>query len=109
MLTSKRDLAVMECLSFRPVCNADDGGCAEVLGQKFHQLILARRIERRCRLIENNDVRPMKQDTSECELLLFAGRQYLVARRVLFNAVDQMAKANKFKRLPKLIDIFIFI
>jgi hypothetical protein len=52
----------MEHLKFRPVRKADDGCCAELLGQEFHHLVLADGIERRCRLIEHNDVRPMKRD-----------------------------------------------
>src|SRR6266566_812374 len=68
--TLKSDLAVVEHLKFRPVRNADDGCCAELLGQEFHHMVLADGIERRCRLIEHNDVRPMKEDPGECKSLL---------------------------------------
>jgi hypothetical protein len=40
-LTRKNDLAVMERLKFPSVRNADDGCCAEFLGQDFHHTILA--------------------------------------------------------------------
>jgi hypothetical protein len=41
VLTFEGDFAVVEHLEFGPVRNADDGCCAELLGQKFHQMILA--------------------------------------------------------------------
>jgi hypothetical protein len=78
-LTLKSDLAVVERLEFRPVRDADDGCCPELLGQEFHHMILARGIECRCCLVEHNDVRPMKNDPRKCKPLLLAAGQYLVA------------------------------
>jgi hypothetical protein len=106
-LTLKSDLAVVERLKFRPVRNADDGCCAELLDQEFHQMILAGGIERRCRLIEHNDVRPMNKDPREGKPLLLAAGQHLLPGRILLDVVDQVVKANEFQCPRNLIDIFI--
>jgi len=107
-VTLKRDLAVMEQLEFRPVRNADDGRCAEFLGQEFHQMILAGGIERRCRLIEHDDVRPMKKDPCECKSLLLATGQHLVPGRFFLDVLDQVIEADELQGPSDFIEILIF-
>ena len=44
--TLESNLAAVERLKFRPVGNADDGGCTELCRQKLHHFVLARGIKR---------------------------------------------------------------
>jgi hypothetical protein len=84
-LTLERDLAVMEHLEFRPVCNADYGCCrvpwSGVPSDDPDWLGVASS--------EHDDVRPMKQDPRECKPLLLATGQHLVPWCFFLNVLDQ--------------------
>ena len=105
--TLEGDLAAVERLELRPVCNADDGGCTELRRQELHHTVLAGRIERRCRLIEHDNVRPMEKNSRKCQSLLLAAGQYLVPGRIFTDAVDEMLETDKFQCSRDLNDIFI--
>ena len=45
-LTLESNLAAVERLEFRPVCNADDRCCTELCRQEFHHFVLAGGIKR---------------------------------------------------------------
>jgi hypothetical protein len=89
------DLAAVERLELRPVRNANDGSCTEFRRQELHELVLAGRIERRCRLIEHDDGGPVEQDSRECQPLLLAAGQYLVPGRRFADMVDQVSEADE--------------
>ena len=94
--TLQGDLAAVERLKFRPVRDADNGGCSELGREEFHELVLASGIERRCRFVEHDNVGSMKKDTREGQPLLLATGQYLVPRRLFIEPRDQVIEANKF-------------
>ena len=99
----ERDLAVVERLELRPMADADDRRCIELLRQQLHQLVLAFGVERRRGLVEHDDVGPMQQDAREREPLLLAAGQRLVPGGLLVEAIDQLAETDELQCLRDFI------
>ena len=100
----EHDLAVVERLELGAVADADEGGGVELFGQQRHQLVLARRIERRGRLVEHDDVGLVQENAREGQPLLLAAGEDLVPGRVLLEAADEMRKADQLERPGNFLD-----
>jgi hypothetical protein len=64
----------MKGFEFGPMADADDGRSFELLRQELHQLILTLRIEGRRCLIEQDDIRPMEEDSRKPQALFLPAR-----------------------------------
>ena len=64
------DLAIMEAVEARAVGHMQHHGIADFRAQQFHHARLAEFIERRRRLVHDDDVRPLQQHAGEGEALL---------------------------------------
>ena len=62
-------------------------------------MLLARRIERRRRLVHDDDVGAVDQDAREREPLLFAAGQDALPARVLVDAIDEVPEPDLLQRL----------
>ena len=86
---------MVECLELWPVRYAHDGGMRKALGHECHQMSLARRVERRCRLIHDDDIRLMQQQAHEGETLTFAAGQGAIPGGLFVEMFDKIAEANR--------------
>ena len=73
----------------------------EPLEDEPHQVLLARRIERRGRLVHHDDVGPMDEQAREREPLLLAAGEDVLPARVLVEARDEVAEADVLERLAR--------
>ena len=65
----ENDLAAVERFELRPVPDAHNSQRSELSGQQLHQLVLAVRVQRRCRLIKHYDIRLVQEDPRESKTL----------------------------------------
>jgi len=89
------DLAAVEGFELGTMADADDGRSFEA-GENFHQFILARGIERRGCLVEDDGIRPMQHYARKSQALLLAARQGLVPGPFLLEAVGEMSVLAEF-------------
>src|SRR5262249_5088152 len=68
----EHNLPVMKRLQFRTMAHADNGCCRQFPRQKFHQVVLAFRIECRCCFIKHDDIGSMQENTRESQSLFFS-------------------------------------
>ena len=78
--------------------DAHDRGRDELGREQLHQLVLARRIERRSCLVQHDDVRTAQQDARKREPLLLAAGQDPVPGCLLIDAIDQVVEAHQAQR-----------
>jgi hypothetical protein len=86
-------LAVVERLELRPVSDAHNRGFGKALGHELHQFLLTGRIERRRRLVHDDDIRMMQHQAHESETLTFAAGQSAVPGSLFVEMLDQIAEA----------------
>lgn len=68
----QRDFTAMKSFELGAVPDADNGDLGQLADQGFHDVVQALLIECRRRLIKNDDIRIVKQETGKSEPLLFA-------------------------------------
>src|SRR3974377_698637 len=100
MAALKLDLAVVKCLQLGPMADADDGGVAQSLGNQLHQLFFTGHVQRRGRLVHDDNARPSDKQPGESEPLLLSPRQHLLPCTVLIEPVEESLEANRLESVP---------
>jgi hypothetical protein len=95
-------LAAVECLQFGTMPDAHDRGVRKLLRQETHQSALPHRIERRGRLIEDDDVGLVQEDAGEREALLLSARQRLVPGPFFVETLRQVVETDETQCLADL-------
>src|SRR5664279_1713921 len=93
------ELAMVERLQLRSVRDAYDRRVGKALSHERHQMFLARRIERRRRLVHDDDIRLMQQQADESETLTFAAGQSAVPGSLFVEMFDQVAETYRLHQL----------
>ena len=87
--------SAVQLLQARPVADAEDGGLGQPLEQQGQQAELAVDVERRRRLVHDDDVGLLDQQPREGDALALAARQRLVPTLLLsVELAHQVAEAH---------------
>jgi hypothetical protein len=95
----QHQLPGVERLQFLAVADADQRRLGQPLEEHLHEMLLTLRIERRRRLVHDDEVRLVTEEAREAQALLLAAGQDTRPARVLVEALEEVTQADVLERL----------